>query len=145
MNRRVRQKRGKRDQARDRFGTDPTTIETTALLGTALRASADAGACRLTPGIWRPPEPPAVVSDDAGNPILNDADELIVCEEAAAVNRASACPQKGDATEEGNSNQVSSTHRVHPISASAKNGACIVLRLPITRNWQQIKAKMPKN
>ena len=68
-----------------------------------------------------------------------------VCEEAAAVDRAGARPKEGDATEEGNSSQVSSTHRVHPISASAKGGACIVLSLAITRNWQQIKAKMPKN
>lgn len=68
-----------------------------------------------------------------------------VSEEAAAVDCAGARPKEGDATEEGNSSQVSSTHRVHPISASAKGGACIVLSLPITRNWQQIKAKMPKN
>jgi len=68
-----------------------------------------------------------------------------VCEEAAAVDRAGARPQEGDATEEGNSNQVSSTHQLHPISANAKGDACIVLSLPITRNWQQIKAKMPKN
>ncbi len=68
-----------------------------------------------------------------------------VCEEAATVDRAGACPQDGDATKEGNSNQVSSAHRVHPISANAKGDACIVLSLPITRNWQQIKAKMPKN
>ena len=68
-----------------------------------------------------------------------------VCEEAAAVDCAGARPKEGDAKEEGNSSQVSSTHRVHPISASAKGDACIVLSLPITRNWQQIKAKMPKN
>jgi hypothetical protein len=87
----------------------------------------------------------AFVEGDREHAILEGGGLAFVCEEPAPVDNARAGPQYGDATEQGNSNQVSSTHRVHPISASAKNGACIVLSLPITRNWQQIKAKMPKN